>query len=151
VSREKKEMKRDIPDTIIILVVQSFLVSEKIKSTGLAVMSNLVILVQTKLTEGLWEVVVKTSWAGQLVVQGMVCPACIEHVDNSILPLIGRMIARGLIFLGSRGNKILPATFDAVWRDINLGNNFVWYAGFSPGRHLTQLTPTGIGGRSLTT
>jgi len=68
VSREKKEIKRDIPDTVIILVVQSFLVSEKIKSTGLAVMSNLVILVQTELTEGLWEVVVKTSWAGQLVV-----------------------------------------------------------------------------------
>jgi len=40
------------------------------------VMSNLVILVQTELTEGLLEVVVKTSWAGQLVVQGMVCPAC---------------------------------------------------------------------------
>jgi len=54
VSREKKGMKRDIPDTAIILVVQSFLVSEKIKSTGLAVMSNLVILIQTKLTEGLW-------------------------------------------------------------------------------------------------
>jgi len=61
VSREKKGMKRDISDTVIILVVQSFLVSEKIKSTGLAMMSNLVILVQTKLTEGLWEVVVKTS------------------------------------------------------------------------------------------
>ena len=57
VSREK----RDIPDTAIIPVVQSFLVSEKIKSAGLAVMSNLVILVQTELTEGLWEVVVKTS------------------------------------------------------------------------------------------
>jgi len=56
--------------------VQSFLVSEKIKSAGLTVMSNLVILVQTELTEGLLEVVVKTSWAGQLVVQGMVCPAC---------------------------------------------------------------------------
>ena len=67
-------MKRDMPDTAIIPVVQSFLVSEK--SAGLAVMSNLVILVQTELTEGLLEVVVKTSWAGQLVVQGMVCPAC---------------------------------------------------------------------------
>jgi len=69
VSKEKKRMKRDIPDTIIILVVQSFLVSEKIKSTGLAMISNLVILVQTELTKGLWKVVVKTSWAGQLVVQ----------------------------------------------------------------------------------
>ena len=121
VSREK----RDIPDTAIIPVVQSFLVSEKIKSAGLAVMSNLVILVQTELTEGLWEVVVKTSWAGQLMVQGMVCPACIEHVDNSILPFIGRVIARGLIFLGGRGDKILPATFDAVRRGINPGNDFV--------------------------
>jgi len=61
VSREKKGMKRDIPDTAIILVVQSFLVSKKIKSAGLAVMSNLVILIQTKLTEGLWEVMIKTS------------------------------------------------------------------------------------------
>jgi len=122
-SREKKGMKRDIPDTAIIPVVQSFLVSEKIKSAGLAVMSNLVILVQTELTEGLLEVMVKTSWAGQLVVQGMVCPACIEHVDNSILPFIGRVIAKGLIFLGGRGDKILPATFDAVRRGIN--NDFV--------------------------
>jgi len=71
--------------------------------------------------------VVKTSWAGQLVVQGMVCLACIEHVNNSILPFIGRVIARGLIFLGSRGNKILPTTFDAIWRGINLGNNFVYH------------------------
>jgi len=59
------------------------------------------------------------------VVQGMVCPACIEHVDNSILPFIGRVIAKGLIFLGGRGDKILPATFDAVWRGINPGNDFV--------------------------
>ena len=36
VSREKKGMKRDMPDTAIIPVVQSFLVSEKIKSAGLA-------------------------------------------------------------------------------------------------------------------
>jgi len=105
VSRKKNRIKRDIPDTAIIPVVQSFLVSEKIKSASLAIMSNLVILVQTKLTEGLWEVVVKTSWAGQLVVQGMVCPTCIEHVDNSILPFIGRVIAKGLIFLGFRGNR----------------------------------------------
>jgi len=69
--------------------------------------------------------VVKTSWAGQLVVQGIVCPACIEHVDNSILPFIGRVMARGLIFLGGRGNKILPATFDAIQRGINPGNNFM--------------------------
>jgi len=61
VSREKKGMKTDMPDTTIIPVVQSFLVSEKIKSASLAVMFNLVILVQTELTEGLWEVVVKTS------------------------------------------------------------------------------------------
>ena len=53
VSREKKGKKRDIPDTTIIPIVQSFLVSEKIKSAGLAMMSNLVILVQTELTEGL--------------------------------------------------------------------------------------------------
>jgi len=59
VSREKKGKKRDIPDTTIIPIVQSFLVSEKIKPAGLAMMSNLVILVQTELTEGLWEVVVK--------------------------------------------------------------------------------------------
>jgi len=64
VSREKKGIKRDIPDTAIIPVVQFFLVSEKIKSAGLAVMSNLVILVQTELTKSLWEVMVKTSWAG---------------------------------------------------------------------------------------
>jgi len=51
VSREKKGMKKDIPDTAIIPVVQSFLVSKKIKSTGLAMVSNLVILIQTKLTE----------------------------------------------------------------------------------------------------
>ena len=69
---------------------------------------------------------VKTSWAGQLVVQGMVCPACIEHVDNSILSFIERVMARGLIFLGSRGNKILPMIFDAVQRGINLGNDFAW-------------------------
>jgi len=101
------------------------LVSEKIKSAGLAVMSNLVILIQTELIKGLWEVVVKTSWAGQLVVQEMVCPACIEHVNNSILPFIERVIARGLIFLGGRDNKILPMTFDTIWRGINLGNNFI--------------------------
>jgi len=53
VSREKKRMKRDIPDTAIIPVVQSFLVFKKIKSAGLVMMSNLVILVQTELTEGL--------------------------------------------------------------------------------------------------
>jgi len=101
------------------------LVSKEIKSTGLAMISDLVILVQTELTKGLWEVVVKTSWAGQLMVQGMVCPACIEHVDNSILPLIGRVMAKELIFLGSRGDKILPVTFDTVRRGINLGNDFV--------------------------
>ena len=67
---------------------------------------------------------VKTSWAGQLVVQEMVCPACIEHVDNSILSFIGRVMARGLIFLGSRGNKILLVTFDVVQRGINLENDF---------------------------
>jgi len=50
---------------------------------------------------------------------------CIEHVDNSILPFIGRVIARGLIFLGGRGDKILPATFDTVWRGINPGNDFM--------------------------
>jgi len=44
----------------------------------------------------------------------MVCPACIEHVNNSILPFIRRVMARGLIFLGGGGNKILPATFDTV-------------------------------------
>jgi len=54
----------------------------------------------------------------------MVCPACIEHVDNSILSFIGRVMARGLIFLGSGGNKILLVTFDAVQRGINLGNDF---------------------------
>jgi len=53
VSREKKGMKTDMPDTAIIPVIQSFLVSEKIKSAGLAIMSNLVILIQTELTEGL--------------------------------------------------------------------------------------------------
>jgi len=94
---------------------------------------------------------VKTSWAEQLVVQGMVCPACIEHVDNSILLFIRRVMARGLIFLGSGGNKILPVTFDAVQRDINLGNDFAWYTGFPPGRHLTQLAPMGTRGRPLTT
>jgi len=113
VSREKG-MKRDIPDIAIILVVQSFLVSEKIKSTGLAMISNLVILIQTELTKGLWEVVVKISWAGQLVVQGIVCLACIEHINNSILPFIGRVIARGLIFLGGRDDKILPMAFDTI-------------------------------------
>jgi len=61
VSREKKRGKRDIPDTTIIPVVQSFLVSEKIKSTGLAVMSHLIVFVQTELTDGLREVVVKIS------------------------------------------------------------------------------------------
>jgi len=55
----------------------------------------------------------------------MVCPACIKHVDNSILPFIGRMMARGLIFLGGGGDKILAATFDAVRRGINPGNDFV--------------------------
>jgi len=55
----------------------------------------------------------------------MVCPACIEHVDNSILPLIRRVMAKELIFLGSGGDKILPTTFDAVWRGINLGNDLV--------------------------
>jgi len=127
------------------------LVSEKIKFAGLAVMSNLVILVQTELTEGLWEVVVKTSWAGQLVVQGIFCPACIEHVDNNILSFIRRVMARGLIFFGNGGNKILPVTFDAVRRDINLGNDFVWYAGFPPERHLTQLALTGTRSRPLIT
>jgi len=81
----------------------------------------------------------------------MVCPACIEHVDNSILLFIGRVMARGLIFLGSGGDKILPATFDTIWRGINLGNDFVWYTGFPPGRHLTQLALMGTRGRPLTT
>jgi len=103
------------------------LVSEKIKSTGLAVISNLVILVQTELTKGLWEVVVKISWAGQLVVQGIVCPTCIEHINNSILPFIRRVIARELIFLGGRGDKILSMAFDAIQRCINLGNDFVYH------------------------
>jgi len=57
----------------------------------------------------------------------MVCPACIEHVDNSILPFIGRVMARGLTFLGGGGNKILSATFDTVWRGINPGNDFVYH------------------------
>jgi len=57
----------------------------------------------------------------------MVCPACIEHIDNSILLFIGRVMARGLIFLGGGGNKILPATFDAIQRGINLGNDFVYH------------------------
>jgi len=55
----------------------------------------------------------------------MVCPACIKHVDNSILPFIGRVMARGLIFLGGGGHKILAATFDAIRRGINPGNDVV--------------------------
>ena len=55
----------------------------------------------------------------------MVCLTCIKHVDNSILPFIGKVMARGLIFLGSGGNKILPVTFDAVQRGINPENDFV--------------------------
>lgn len=121
--------RRDIPDTAFISVVQSFLVSEKIKATGVAVMSHLVVLVQAELTEGLREVVVKMSrgggWAGQLVVQGMVSPACVKHVDNGILPLVGRVVARRVIFLGSGGYKVLAATFDAVRRGINSGNDLV--------------------------
>jgi len=55
----------------------------------------------------------------------MVCPACIKHVDNGILPFIGRVVARRLIFLGGGGYKILAATFDAVRRGINPGNDLM--------------------------
>ena len=92
-------------------------------------MSHLVILVQAELTKGLQEIVVEMSrgggWAGQLVVQRMVSPACVKHVDNSILPFVGWVMARRIIFLGSRGYKVLAATFDAIQRGINLGNDLM--------------------------
>jgi len=49
----------------------------------------------------------------------MVRPACIERVNNGILPLIEGEVGGRLVTLDDGGHKFLPATFDAVWKGIN--------------------------------
>jgi len=44
----------------------------------------------------------------------MVRPACIERVNNGILPLIEGEVGGRLVTLDDGGHKFLPATFDAV-------------------------------------
>jgi len=135
--QEEVEKSMNTPDAVLVSVVESVMVTEEMETACTAVVSDLVILVETEFAKGLWEIMVERdrggSGAGKLgdsEIERMVRPASIEHVDDDVLPFVGGVMSRRrLMTLGSRRRRrrrsgLIPATtLDPVLRGIDTSND----------------------------
>lgn len=139
--RRQEEVEKSIntPNAVLVSVVESVMVAEEMETACTAVVSDLVILVDTELAKGLWEIMVERdrggSGAGKLgdsEIERMVRPASVEHVDDDVLPFVGGVMSRRrLVTLGSRRRRrrrrrsgLIPVTtLDPVLRGIDTSND----------------------------
>ena len=130
--QEEVEKSMNTPNAVLVPVVESVMVAEEMETACTAVVSDLVILVDTELAKGLWEIMVERdrggSGAGKLgdsEIERMVCPASVEHVDDDVLPFVGGVMSRRrlMTLASSRSGLILATTLDPVLRGIDTSND----------------------------